>query len=184
MKQIFKLKNGYISNIFYLIFIFSFFSFGVFNSGQSFDWKNPFLYIGIIGIISLFVLMSNRGVVELNNGVLYRKRFFITWWSVSISSITDIFRGNMLSGGRYGGSYSSEGLTFRDVNKQFYQIPYDIEDEYNLTNAIKIIQPSVELSSKWVGAGMESNMRLKNTRMLFIFVTLVGLLLLVWHKLK
>ena len=75
MKKIFKLKNGYVVNTFYVVLpvMFGFF---LFTSGQTLDWANPLLYIGLIIIVFVFFLMSNRGVVEINNGVLSRQFAF------------------------------------------------------------------------------------------------------------
>lgn len=196
MKQIFKTKRSRnLSSIFAILFIPIAFAVFIINSGNIFDWTNPLLLIVIVIVVIISIFFGNTGNLELENEVLYRKRFKKIWWSIDVPSITDVISGNAYFGlgdpiNTMNSNRSWMGLYFRDTQEKFYKIPYDLQDQLGLINALKIINPAIKFNTqvdiksflnlsvskgdtRWVG-----DMRFKNTKIIIFIISAILLVAL------
>lgn len=201
MRIVFQSKNGYLQSGFLFLMVIGIFVFFITISGNAnvVDWSNPLILTGIGGILIILILLSNRGNLEIRDHLLVRKRFFISLWSVDISQISDILQGNTISNRYTFGDlgYSPRGLSFRDVNDNFYQMPYDIQKQADLIESLKIINTNITFHSdvtsflvkypglnekiKWgVTGGWKGNKRLKKGILLeLIFVLVLWIIILI-----
>jgi len=101
------------------------------------------LALSFVSFFSFIVAVT--GFLKLEDGVLSRTYLGIRIWSIRVSEMRDIFRGNT-SGAGYSQQFC--GLTFRTGNEGNYtyrQAPYAILNEGELVSDLTAINPSIQL---------------------------------------
>ncbi len=200
MKQVFTAQRRYVELVQSVVIVSAgFASVGIIASTYLID-RQKFFGLMVFLLVLLILATTYPGTLEVDNGILYRRRFF-KLWSINISSITDIMEGNTYAA-RLGIKdqfrffypnkfkyYFPQGLSFKITGGNFYQFPFGIVDTSALVIALKTANPSIEFHSGYNvafcdGRGWKGDRRWRQTRipqMLLNFVIFLLVLGIIWN---